>query len=81
MQSSTEQSTAGQFRPIEVSINGESRQVPPGQTIEQLLHWLNLNSERVAVELNKQIVRKRSWAEAHVQDGARIEIVEFVGGG
>ncbi len=66
---------------INVTINGESREVPANQCVAALLDELSIASDRVAVELNKSIVRKRDWAEAKVGDGARIEIVEFVGGG
>jgi thiamine biosynthesis protein ThiS len=66
---------------ISVVINGEPREVPAHQCVAALLDWLNVASDRVAVELNKSIVRKRDWAETKVGKGAQIEIVEFVGGG
>ncbi len=46
-----------------------------------LLDWLKIGSDRVAVELNKSIVRKRDWERTLLSDGSQIEIVEFVGGG
>ena len=66
---------------IDVQVNGEARRVPPGQSVTALLTWLEVPFERVAVELNKSIVRKRDWAATPVERGACIEIVEFVGGG
>ena len=66
---------------IDITINGEQKRVPPGQSVAALLEVLNIGSDRVAVELNKSIVRKRNWQETIVPDGSRIEIVEFVGGG
>ncbi len=66
---------------VRVFINGESRFVPANQTVSSLLDWLSVTSERVAVELNKSIVRKRDWANAAVPEGSQLEIVEFVGGG
>lgn len=66
---------------INVVINGEAREVPANQCVAALLDWLSIASDRVAVELNKSIVRKRDWVEARVGNGARLEIVEFVGGG
>ncbi len=66
---------------IKVMINGEFREVPANQCVAALLDWLNVPSDRVAVELNKSIVRRRDWETADVGDGARVEIVEFVGGG
>ena len=66
---------------IDVEVNGEARRVPEGQSVAALLAWLEVPLERVAVELNKAIVRKREWATTRVEYGARVEIVEFVGGG
>jgi thiamine biosynthesis protein ThiS len=66
---------------VEISVNGQARQVPGNQSVAQLLGWLQINSDRVAVELNKTIVRKRDWERTTVPSGSQIEIVEFVGGG
>ena len=66
---------------IDVVINGETRPVPADQSIEQLLALLEIPADRVAVELNKGIVRKRDWHNVPVAAGAKLEIVEFVGGG
>ncbi len=62
-------------------VNGERRVVPAGQTLFNLLEWLGIVPDRVAVELDKSIVRKRDWPETMVSENAQIEIVEFVGGG
>ena len=66
---------------VTVFVNGEPRQVPSESTVAALLAWLKLPSERVAVELNRSIVRKRDWQETPIAGGAEVEIVEFVGGG
>lgn len=66
---------------LHVIVNGETREFTPGQSVAGLLHALNIPSDRVAVELNKAIVRKRDWESTLVDPGSRIEIVEFVGGG
>ncbi len=66
---------------IQVTINGESKTVPPQQSVAALLDWLAIESDRVAVELNKSLVRKRDWQQTQVSSGSEIEIVEFVGGG
>ena len=70
-----------QSESIAVTINGELKQVPPNQSVAALLECLNIGSDRVAVELNKAIVRKRDWRETMIPPGSRLEIVEFVGGG
>jgi sulfur carrier protein len=67
--------------PIGVFINGEPRELPAGQSVASLLHSLSIPSDRVAIELNKTIVRKRDWDTTFVAAGSQIEIVEFVGGG
>ena len=66
---------------LNIFVNGEAHEIPAGQSVASLLDLLDITSERVAVELNKQLVRKRHWAETPVGDEARIEVVEFVGGG
>lgn len=66
---------------ISVWINGVERQIPPEQSIADMLAWLDLPAERLAVELNRMIVRKRDWQSTMVPVGSQMEIVEFVGGG
>lgn len=66
---------------VEIRVNGEVREVPPAQSVSALLDWLKIPRDRVAVELNKNIVRKRDWDMTVVPDAAQLEIVEFVGGG
>jgi sulfur carrier protein len=66
---------------IEVMVNGQRRAVPDGQSVAALLGLLKVGADKVAVELNRSIVRKRDWETTPVPAGANIEIVEFVGGG
>ncbi|MDQ6676107.1 MAG: sulfur carrier protein ThiS [Acidobacteriota bacterium] len=66
---------------IEVTVNGEQQSIPPGQTILQLLKALAITPDRVAVELDRAIVRKAQWSSTEIQPGAHLEIVHFVGGG
>jgi thiamine biosynthesis protein ThiS len=66
---------------VEVAINGEIRSIPQGQTIRQLLESLALDPARVAVELDRRIVKPHDWAATAIAGGARLEIVQFVGGG
>lgn len=70
-----------QLNPIEIIVNGEPRKVPPGLTVATLLAHLGVEGGRVAVELNREIVRKPAWTETKVEAGAGVEIVQFVGGG
>lgn len=66
---------------ILVKINGEERSVPAGKSVRGLLDYLGIEADRVAVELDRKIVRKGDWARTMVGAGAEVEIVMFVGGG
>jgi len=66
---------------IDIVLNGESQAVTEGRTILDLLYQLNLDPARVAVELNRRIVKQPQWAETVLDAGAQVEIVQFVGGG
>lgn len=66
---------------ISILINGEARQVPAGLNIRNLVEHLGLDPARVAVELNRRLVRKPEWEATSVEPGAVLEIVTFVGGG
>jgi sulfur carrier protein len=66
---------------VKVKINGEVREVPDGLTIRALLDTLGLPGERVAVEVNTEVVRRARHTEHHLLDGDEVEIVTFVGGG
>jgi sulfur carrier protein len=66
---------------MEIVVNGESRQIPPQTSLQDLICSLDLKQDRVAVELNRQIVRRERWAETQLHDQDRMEIVQFVGGG
>ena len=66
---------------IKISVNGKRRSAPVSQTILGLLAELEIEPARVAVELNRRIVKQARWAETVLDDGAELEIVHFVGGG
>jgi len=66
---------------IQVVVNGKPHDVPEGANIVSLLRFLEIDPSRVAVELNREIVRKPEWESTELADGSRIEIVWFVGGG
>jgi sulfur carrier protein len=66
---------------IEIVVNGEARLAPAGCTLKELLVWLEVDPQRVAVELNRSIVQRQAWDITMVGPGAALEIVQFVGGG
>ncbi len=66
---------------IQIVVNGVSRFVPGEMTLAGLLPVLDILPDRVAVELNGAIAKKRDWAATSIGPGAKLEIVQFVGGG
>jgi thiamine biosynthesis protein ThiS len=66
---------------MQVTINGETRDVERGRTILELLRDLEITPDRVAVELDRAIVKKTRGETTELRDGAKLEIVHFVGGG
>jgi thiamine biosynthesis protein ThiS len=66
---------------MEIVVNGEPRTTPEDQTILGLLRELRLDPARVAVELDRRIVKQPLWSTTVLAPGARLEIVQFVGGG
>jgi sulfur carrier protein len=66
---------------IPVTVNGEERIVPNGINVLAMLTFLEIDPARVAVELNRSIVRQAQWESTLIAEGAKLEIVQFVGGG
>lgn len=62
-------------------INGKEQTLEGSLNVVQLIEQLGMKSDRVAVELNREIVPRAQWAETTLNDGDRLEIVHFVGGG
>ena len=68
-------------RALRVYVNGESRELSGPTSLAELITQLDLPAARIAVELNRAVVRRNDWGTTALQDGDRIEIVHFVGGG
>ena len=66
---------------MKLILNGESVEVKDQCSLTELLDLVAFPSDRVAIELNKCVVRKRIWEETTLKEGDRIEVVHFVGGG
>ncbi len=61
-------------------INGEERNLTAAN-LEALIEELGMKGDRVAVEVNREIVPREKWSATALKDGDRLEIVHFVGGG
>ena len=67
---------------MEIQINGRSTGLPDANiSLVDLILFLELSHERVAIELNEMVVQKRDWATTQLKSNDRVEIVHFVGGG
>jgi thiamine biosynthesis protein ThiS len=66
---------------LRVYVNGESRELPGPISLAELITQLDLPAARIAVELNRAVVRRNDWSATMLQDDDRIEVVHFVGGG
>jgi len=66
---------------ISLVINGETRQVAGVSTLMELVKHLELEPLRVAIEVNRRIVRRVDWPGHPLNDDDKVEIVQFVGGG
>ena len=66
---------------MNVTVNGDARDLPDGATVSALIAHLGLPERKVAVERNMEIVPKSRYGATALSDGDRIEIVHFIGGG
>jgi thiamine biosynthesis protein ThiS len=66
---------------MKILINGESRELTETLNLKEFLKHFSLPAERIAIELNKEVIRRKDWESVTVKDADQIEIVHFVGGG
>jgi len=63
-----------------ITVNGQSREIAAGTSVSSLLSEMKLSPDRVAVELNRRLLKSDRYGQA-LKDGDEVEIVTFVGGG
>jgi sulfur carrier protein len=66
---------------MKLQINGNLRDFPGPLCLQELFQQLGIKPDRVAVELNRNIVPREQWDKTALSEGDRLEIVHFVGGG
>lgn len=66
---------------MQIVVNGEPRAAADGLTVLGLLQELGVEPSRVAVEVDRRIVKAPLWASTALREGVQVEIVQFVGGG
>jgi sulfur carrier protein len=65
---------------MNITVNGEPRELPQGETVRALVARYNLTPEKVAIELNRRLIRSEKY-DTLLSEGDELEIVTFVGGG
>jgi sulfur carrier protein len=66
---------------MRLKINGDEKELAVVSTLADLVASLAMKADRVAVELNREIVPRANWEATALKDGDELEIVHFVGGG
>lgn len=66
---------------MKVYVNGEPKEFSGEPSLMELVEQLELPVARIAIELNREVVRRSEWDSTMLKDEDRIEIVHFVGGG
>lgn len=66
---------------MEIILNGEPLNLPNDSTVQDLVDRLELNRQRLAVEVNLEIVSRGRYQEHRLQSGDKVEIVHAIGGG
>ena len=66
---------------VSIVLNGDRRRVAAGLSVDGLLRSLKLEPGMVVVERNREILARDAIGATAVEDGDRIELVHFVGGG
>jgi sulfur carrier protein len=66
---------------MRIQLNGESYELPDGETVAALLNRLELTGRRIAVELNLDIVPRSQHASTALNEGDQVEVVHAIGGG
>ena len=66
---------------MKILINGELKELSTELNLNDLLKHFSLPQQRIAIELNKKVVRKKDWENIKVAEGDKLEVIHFVGGG
>ncbi|WP_369812241.1 sulfur carrier protein ThiS [Janthinobacterium sp. SUN211] len=66
---------------IDITLNGAPHQVPPGQTLDQLIAALSLENQALALAVNRSVVPRKAWQDRVLEIQDQVEIVRAIGGG
>ena len=66
---------------MRITVNGEERHLDTGTTLGELIAALGIGEKVMAAAVNMEIVKKERWGEQRLEEGDRVELLHFVGGG
>ena len=66
---------------IKINLNGRSLSLPIGTTVYKILKKIKAHPNKVAIELNREIIKKKNISKIHLKNRDKLEIVHFIGGG
>jgi thiamine biosynthesis protein ThiS len=66
---------------MKITLNGDPKELPAPQTVQDLLDSLQIPAGRVACEVNLKIVRRAQYPTTPIQEGDTVEIIQAIGGG
>ena len=66
---------------MRIRVNGEEKEFAADLSLSEVIELLDLPRQRIAVELNREVVRRADWDKTVLRDDDRLEVVHFVGGG
>ncbi|MBI4854310.1 MAG: sulfur carrier protein ThiS [Acidobacteria bacterium] len=66
---------------MQILLNGDKKEFPQNLSLQSLVDSLALRQERIAVELNHSVIKRKDWPNVILKDGDQLEVVHFVGGG
>jgi thiamine biosynthesis protein ThiS len=66
---------------MNIILNGESKEIPANLAVAGLIEELGLKPERLAIEVNRRIIRRADWSATMLAEGDKVEVVHLVGGG
>ena len=69
------------IKKIKINLNGKSLLLPKGTSIYKIIIKNKLQPNKIAIELNKEIINKKKISKIFLKNNDRIEIVQFIGGG
>ena len=64
-----------------IQLNGDPYEINDGTDLNELLHKLKIQKNKVAIEVNGEIVEKNKYPNLILNKGDKVEIVQFIGGG